>query len=257
MLKLLLRHAPSLLLLSSCSAYIPILQPTPTLTGARQVEVAASASLNNALTGSITYSPLAHVLVQGDGSVGFTTHDTPDAIHRQGELALGFYSQPKPEGVNWLALAGYGQAYSRRTFLDVEFSPWLPFPIPAGLSTYRATYRRSFAQLMAYRSVADQRFVYGLSARAVRTDFSHSSINGMAFTHAPVYYIEPLFFARFSIGNVKGLQAQAQMGTAVALLNRDSPLAARRLYRGNLFINAGLVFQPAFLWKREAVAAPN
>jgi hypothetical protein len=108
-------------LLTSCTVYVPMQATMPLVQAKNQVEAGVSVQPSTRLEATAAYSPLAHCVVAGAGTVSFRTSPTQYLITRQGEASLGGYWTIAP---GWLlsTLAGGGYAYADRHLSSEHYS---------------------------------------------------------------------------------------------------------------------------------------
>lgn len=227
---------------SGCAVYAPLTPATPILTSPRQVEVQAGVHTPSAVTASVSYTPLPHLLLTATGATNLNSGDTTYFRYQHAEVGAGYYTV-LDQKVYLGLLGGYGRTHSRRGYEDLDFL----FTYGRGLLRYEARYNRFFAQ--AYlASVSERAVSWGGSLRATALDFRRLTRNDVPVTQAGRVYLEPTAFLR--IGRpTQPLQLQLSAGLSAPINQYRQDTDDTRLTRGTLLLGAALVWRP--FWQRR------
>ncbi|RAK63909.1 hypothetical protein [Hymenobacter edaphi] len=228
-------------LASGCSVYAPLIPATPLLEHAGEVELQAGLHTPSAVTGSVSYSPLPHLLLTATGAANLNRGDTTYFRYRHAEVGAGYYTVLG--GRTYLGLlGGYGRTHSSRGYLELG-SGFLFFPARNPLQ-YEARYNRYFAQ--AYlASVGNEVVSWGGTLRATAVDFSRLTRNDEPVTQAARVYLEPSAFLRIG-RSTSPWQGFGAIGWSVPLrtqrLDSDPTLSLH-----TLLLSGGVVLRPKWL----------
>jgi hypothetical protein len=161
---------------TSCAVYAPLAPVTPLVQEAGELEVQAGVHTPSALTASVSYSPVRHLLLTATGAANFNGGDTTYFRYQHAEVAAGYYTVFSQRRSYLGVLAGYGRTHSRRGYED--FGSGLLGGSYNGLARYDARYNRYFGQV--YLAAPGPKTTFGGSLRATALDFSRLTRNGEA-----------------------------------------------------------------------------
>ncbi|WP_223651049.1 hypothetical protein [Hymenobacter psoromatis] len=153
-----------LLASTGCTVYAPMQPLMPLVRQRGQLEAGASTQFTGRVEATGAYSPVRRVVLTAGGTLAPKLGDRYFLVTRQYEVGAGLY---QPLGPRWLlsGLAGYGQAYCRRGYVDLGIFG------PGVYSEYEAAYAKRFGQLgIAYGE--DSRAI-SLTYRLVRINFDY------------------------------------------------------------------------------------
>ncbi|MDF7809965.1 hypothetical protein [Hymenobacter sp. YC55] len=253
MLQLLLRYSCFLLLsvltLSSCSVYAPMLPAAPQIRDKGQVEVQGTTFLNGRWEAGATYSPVKHLLVRAAGGLKTDDRDSTYFRVRQYELGVGGYYTL---GERWLisALGGYGEARNSRGYS--EYSDLLELNRRVDL---QAGYHRLYGE--AVISYQARLLTMGATSRLSRVTFSSLTYNSQPIGLRHMTRIEPMLFLRFGRedGAVPWLRLQAAWGASgrpSGTYGPNEPYAYNRIRQGHGFLAVSVILLPhLFVQKSE------
>ncbi|MCB2379904.1 hypothetical protein LGH70_20070 [Hymenobacter sp. BT635] len=265
-----LSYSLTLLLLGSCTVYVPMQPTVSTVSCQGQLELAGSMQANSRLEGTAVYSPLPHTLVMAAGSFRPKIGDTTFSATRQWEAGLGSYAHL---GSGWLltGMAGYGRATTSKAIPGVAIGIY-----GGGTSVYDARYRKLFGQLSLAHEARRQSFgvVYRLARVSYdQLDYRFGLDNTAAVVAIPMksaFRHEGLSFYRVGLDPRNRWQLQATLGLSVAQQpervvtpvgpNRNDGYTeqneAKKASRPVLMTSLGVVFRPQFLSRKAAGSQP-
>lgn len=264
----LLRYCPLALVSTACSVYTPLRAPAPLIDGPQQVELSGGVSTPGYVQGTITYSPLRHVLLRAAGGNG--SSETQDSVTRatpwrmrQLEAALGTYWRPSPTMLLG-GFAGYGRGtgthdYTRRTNGGFRIS-FAQRPDSLWVYQYRAGYQRLFADVYAHWFAREEALLsMGFAYRVEHVRFDRYTNAGEPTGRRQLWRHEPVFFARLGSDDGDGLEnllhGQFALGysfspgftmTRARAGNRDATEVRKPLPSFAL----SLILRPHVLWQR-------
>jgi len=239
-------------LLASCSIYTPLQPSAPLLRDKGQAEVVGSVFLAKRLEGSVTYSPVRHVLVRAAGGLRPAKVDSTRRYFRlrQFEASAGTYW---PLSEQWLVggLGGYGRGSSSRRFNEGDFES------VADTVThyhYETRFHKLFGEVFA--AYEGERTTMGVTYRLSQVQFPRLTNNGMSINLRRMTRSEPMFFVRYS--DREGLFPWAQLQLAVSL-SWSADYSKKVLYERpikdlkepQLLTSLGLVIYPHRFKKRD------
>ena len=232
--------AALLLALPACTVYTPMQPTMPLLRKAGEAEFSASVQANGRVEATGAFSPAKGVVFTGAGTASAKLGEQNFLVTRQYEVGGGLY---RPLGGHWLlsALAGYGQAYSNRGYVDLSLFG------PGTFSEYRADYTKYFGQVgMAHTELRD---CYGFTYRLTQVRFGR--LEDLSIGTLPLKEMlrhEALFFYRVPLGPslVPRWHVQAAFGLSVSSTPRQRDDLSFPTYgRAEYHANRNLL--PAFL----------
>jgi hypothetical protein len=244
----------SLLLLGSCSVYVPMQGAAPNIRAKGEAEVAASWSLTNRVEFSAAYSPLPHVLVRAATSLKGRVPTHPDSSNylqnNQYELALGTYW---PLSQHWLVggLAGFGQAHAQARYQEDGFSLFGD-PVQHQFDAIYSKY--SGEAYLTYQP--NPLLSLGLSYRLVQLRLTDATDQGMRVESAAILRHEPMFFCRLRLGAESPLQLQVATGASSTLRYSEQTAddrlnPARQFKTTRSYVSVGVALLPHLLWSRK------
>jgi hypothetical protein len=254
-----LLNAISMLLLSSCSVYVPMQGAAPEIRQRGDLEVAGSWVLFNRADVSATYSPLPHLLVRAATSSRGTRHAQTDSVsyvhNNQYELAVGTYW---PLGAHWLlgGLAGFGQAHAEAQYANDGYTPLRVGASQQQEHLFDAIYSKYSGE--AYVTWQPSAMVsMGLSYRLVQLHLTDVTDHGLPVQAAPILRSEPMLFFRLRPTDNGGpLQLQLAIGSSTTFgynqrtaNDRNDP--ARQFKVGRSYVSLGLAIYPHVLWWKK------
>jgi hypothetical protein len=238
-------------LLVGCASYTPILPSTP-LVQKGEVEASATWMLPNVKTVGVAYSPVKHLLVEGQyadrGNRKTSKTDTLGIRSRQYEIGLGYYHSFKNDSWYVGAIGGYGQVWTR------NHNYYLPIALLSDRYIDRdSRYLKYFGQVYgAYQtsttSDSDFRVAVGLSLRytAVRLTYLSEVNSGYPVGARTKFYTEPTGFLR--MGNTF-VQGQLYAGLA-ATTYKNETFDNSIWPQTRLQLGAGVVLNPTRIYQR-------
>ncbi|MEJ7660401.1 MAG: hypothetical protein WKG07_12685 [Hymenobacter sp.] len=172
--------------------YAPMQPVMPLVRQRGQVEAGASAQVTGRAEATVAYSPVQRVVLTAGGTLAPKLGDRHFLVTRQYEVGVGLY---QPLGPRWLlsGLAGYGQAYCRRGYVDLGILG------PGVYSEYEAAYAKRFGQVGIARVEDD--WALSLTYRLVRVNFDY--LNDADYGPLPLSAMtrhELAFSNRFGLG---------------------------------------------------------
>lgn len=126
-------RAVCLLAATGCTVYAPMQPSMPLVQQRGQAEASASLQPSARLEATAAYSPLAHCVVTGAGTLAVRLGQVNYLITRQAEVGVGGYWHLGPS-LLLSTLAGGGYAYTERQFTFL------------GTDRYAGTYAKAFGQ---------------------------------------------------------------------------------------------------------------
>ena len=149
---------------TGCTVYAPMQPVMPLVRQRGQAEAVASTQVTGRVEATGAYSPVRRVVLTAGGTLAPKLGDRYFLVTRQYEVGAGLY---QPLGPRWLlsGLAGYGQAYCRRGYVDLGIFG------PGVYSEYEAAYSKRFGQL-GIAHVEDD-WALSLTYRLVRVNFDY------------------------------------------------------------------------------------
>lgn len=250
----------ALVLLSSCTAYVPMLGAAPEIRAKGELEATGSWSLTNRVDFAATYSPAPHLLLRaatslkGSGTSG--AGNRTFVQNNQYELAVGTY---RPLGPQWLVggLAGLGQAHTQARYNDeggFDFEVINPTPfVPHQFDVIYAKY--SAEGYLTWQP--DPWFSMGLSCRLVQLRLTDATDQGVPFRPGPIWRAEPMFYVRLRPDYGQELfQFQVALGTSTTLGYNEQTATdeldpARQFKLGRTYVSLGVSIFPHLLWQRK------
>lgn len=246
-----------LLLLSSCSLYLPTMPSTPLLRKG-QVQVSGGLRGLGSLEAGAAWAPTNHLLLTAESSFQSSTTSTTDVngqtasyddYHRQLSLGAGYYRAPTATSRWYLAAMG-GVGIARTNLHAIDFaiaSPFFPLPLPYISGNYEATYRRYYVQAYAAQP-AGTAFTTGFSLRTSWADYARLTLDGQGISPTNHLFLEPTFFLKRGEGP---LQLVGTVGLSLPVRSeRDNPLSKRTSPVSSL-LGLTLVFRPDLLGKEQ------
>lgn len=252
--------AGTVLLLSGCTAYVPMLGAAPEIRAKGELEATGSWSLTNRVDFAATYSPAPHVLLRAATSLkggGRSGSDSSTFVqNNQYELAVGTYW---PLGPQWLVggLAGLGQAHAQARYDDdgginfeiIGYHQAVPHQFDVIYAKYSAEGYLTWQP--------DPWFSMGLSYRLVQLRLTDATDQGVPFRPGPIWRGEPMLYVRVRPGYDRGLfQFQAALGGSRTLGYDEQTAAdrldpARQFKLGRTYVSLGVSIFPHLLWQRD------
>lgn len=194
-------------LLTSCTVYVPMQATMPLVRAKNQIEAGASLQPSTRLEGTVAYSPLAHCVVAGAGTIAFRTGQKQYLITRQGEASLGGYWNLAP---NWLlsTLAGGGYAYADRQYSFL------------GSEHYSGSYGKAFGQVGA--AYLTEQGSLSMTYRLAQVYYSHVQTDTGPLASFQTQRHELLLASRHYLGFAPNWQLQMAVGVSASSLQPPS-----------------------------------
>ncbi len=245
-----------MLLLSSCSVYVPMQGAAPEIRGKGELEAIGSWSLTNRFELGATYSPLPHLLVRAAASTKSSrpapTDTTTHAWNSQYELGLGTYW---PLGPHWLigGLASFGQAHALARYQEdgatfIHFSPLIQHQ-------FDATYHKYAAEAYLTWQPSPQ-VSAGFAYRLVQLHLTDVTDLGQPVPATSISRYEPMLFFRVRPGASELFQLQVACGVSGTFgydersaADRADPARQFKLSRG--YTSLGFAIYPHVLWRKK------
>ena len=238
-----------LLASAGCTVYAPMQPVLPLVRQRGRVEAGASAQFTGRAEATVAYSPARRVVLTAGGTLAPKLGDRYFLVTRQYEVGAGLY---QPLGPRWLlsGLAGYGQAYCRRGYVDLGI-------FGSGVySEYEAAYAKRFGQLGIARVEDD--WALSLTYRLVRVNFDYLNDAGYGPLPLPAMTRHELAFSsRTSLGSrpeprwllttAAGLSvaSTARLDETGGSSSRQAAYEANRNLLPAFFASLGVVFRPS------------
>jgi hypothetical protein len=194
-------------LLTSCTVYVPMQATMPLVRAKNQVEAGISVQPSTRLEATAAYSPLAHCVVAGAGTIAFRTSPKQYLITRQGEASLGGYWNIAP---GWLlsTLAGGGYAYTDRRYIFL------------GSEQYSGSYGKVFGQVGA--AYLTEQGSLSITYRLAQVYYNHVRTDTGPLEDFQTQRHELLLASRHYLGFAPSWQLQTTVGVSASSLQSPS-----------------------------------
>jgi hypothetical protein len=191
-------------LLTSCTVYVPMQATMPLVRAKNQVEAGISVQPSTRLEATAAYSPLAHCVVAGAGTIAFRTSPKQYLITRQGEASLGGYWTIAP---GWLlsTLAGGGYAYVDRHLSSEHYS---------------GSYGKVFGQVGA--AYLTEHGSLSMTYRLAQVYYYNIQTDGSLLDNFQTQRHELLLASRYYFGFAPSWQLQTTVGVSASSLQSPS-----------------------------------